>query len=898
MSVLTKVKQLHARFLSETRGSLSIEMVLIIPLLIWAIAASFVFYDGFRTKMRVQTAANTVVDALTRETATLTTEHLEDLNNVFDALVAGRGNMYIRVSSVAQIEEDEPPVLAWSHGARGLPAAESLADISRDLPPVLLGDSVIVVEAFGGWVPPLPLAGLERLVRMDVQVAARPRFSPWLPLEGSEVTFTSYNAEWANPDANYDPHDAGDMQPYAPVCAGNSGSSNGNGNGNNCNNPGVAPSNQTPAPGNTGATSGTAGTSGTGDGDGGGTVGGGSGIGNPDRPLQQVGLWTFDNPNDRHRDEAQIRNSSQIWGNPQWRQNDGGLYTNDGGFWLDNCQAGSAIRRANNGQQNYLHIPWHQDYDLTSATVRMVFKLDALPIANSFWRNSETGEISVNWSNGSVWALFSRDAAHQNEPGHFSSFVTGDGAVFVRFQVWSDIAFYGAQYAGTNWFAYAPPGSVQPGTTYDMQITFDHELSRMDLYLNGDLMDRVDDVPITLAGNQEPWVLGASSVNSNTGSHRTPNQLSYLCGTVYHFEVWEGAYSAREVQVMSCGIEPNSEDWFEYFYLNLGRYPLPGEGLAASPGSEGLCRTVEDDDDIPPPPPQPVCTAQTLADQNFEMSAATNWSIQRTEHRSAQTRFLGRFGRDETVTWSNTVPSDAAMLLIDFDLYVFGTWDGIGHGWSGPLGDRLDIMVNNQLIAYKHFMQADGPGQATFASYLQPVTYTANVGGADYVINMAPAHGGFTPWQDQHWKVSMSVTNPPSSFNLGFRARTDEDVNNESWGLDNFNVSTSCEVIQQAVPTHVITTNIPYYWNNTYQNWMVRPPSIPPADWNNRPFSISGDGGVEARDQWNNWVTSGTLGWDGVSLRLTTPARGTTSTVLLEVGPHLIQYIFNRAANP
>jgi hypothetical protein len=297
-----------------------------------------------------------------------------------------------------------------------------------------------------------------------------------------------------------------------------------------------------------------------------------------------------------------------------------------------------------------------------------------------------------------------------------------------------------------------------------------------------------------------------------------------------------------------------------------------------------------------PPAPEPTCTATTLATQNFELSATENWSIPRTSHSTALTRFLGRFAGNETVTWSRTLPAGTNRLLIDFDLNIIDSWDGIGQGWSGPLGDRLDLLVNNELVGFKHFRSGD-------ANYRQPVQYMASVGGADYVINMTPIQHstdlGFNVYIDERWSVSITVTNPPSTFNMSLMSRTDESVDNESWGLDNFHVRTSCDTAPTAAtPTHVITTNIPYWWGDIYENWFTRPASIPSADWNLRSFSITGGGNIQARDGAGNWTNSGDLGWDGVQLRLATPAHGTTTSALLTRGQYLIQYNFVRAANP
>lgn len=182
-------------FNGQTHGSVSVETVLIAPLLIWMLVATFVFFDGFRSKTRVQVAATTVLDLLTRETDILQTDDIDALNVLFDVLSETRSATAIRVTSVALVTAQDDPVIDWSYGTRGVAVAEELTELSGVVPPILPGEAVIVLETFGVWAPPFNLLGMERLVNMNTQIAARPRFSPWLHLEGSTPIFATESAD-------------------------------------------------------------------------------------------------------------------------------------------------------------------------------------------------------------------------------------------------------------------------------------------------------------------------------------------------------------------------------------------------------------------------------------------------------------------------------------------------------------------------------------------------------------------------------------------------------------------------------------------------------------------------------------------------------------------------------
>ena len=974
MSPLFKVP---ARFARDIRGSISVETVLIAPLLIWGMVSTYVFYDGFRQKTRVQVAINTVADILSRQTDTITPAFIDDLNNVFDVLSSNRAQFAIRVTSVAQTAADEDPVIAWSHGTRGASPALEVSELTGRVPPILTGEAAVVVEVFGNWAPPFSLLGMENLVTMNTQVTSRPRFVPWLHLQGATPVFTNNDDHLERNQAplNYSAAQADPFMPAAP-------NANGNANSNGVvaiSQPAMAmsvaaPAQTAPAQGQTG--------------------GGAQGLGNQSIPYRQVGLWEFDSAAAPNRDEAAINNQAIPLGRnglPQWRPNAAGLYQNDGGYYLNNCAAGTGPRLWNNENRQQIVIPWHNTYDVESATLRMVFRTDGLP-ANVNYSYNQTTRV-VDWgAQDAAWALFSRDAVMQNEPGHFSSFLFGDGSVMVRFQVWSNQQNYGAEYAGSNFFLLSPPGSVQPGVTYEMQITFDYERNLMDLYLNGVRMDRREDVPITLAGNREYWQLGGSAVHTSQGQYNTPDaSREWFCGTIFHFEMWEGAFTPREVELQTCMPEAYTEEWYEYFYINMGRYPLPSD-LTGETRVSARCNTntppvgacvdqivfLDPADTIVPfwtdptnvdigdyvtfnnvamtPGLDPVgarlelvaksnpnlhvrflkdgtgtihlngvggpvgtgdpamrgetadfairffnqntgqpvaltaamtwmdidavtdssgyaeeevffrrsdfvdyllsnsttltrrdgadwvsftgsidtgpenrdawatgrfedrnmvtmrfkarnfetgfalaqdslsCVGGTvtqptgpmnIANMNFEGGETANWSVNNLDWSASHSRFLGRFERDNAITYTRTLPGGTTQAEITFDLHIIDSWDGAGPAHTGPNGDRWQLLVNNEVITSQTF-SATQTGSATRVATraLNGITYNAEM-----TLTSAGTNLAFGGWAEQTWRVTLTVTNPPLNFALGMRSDLNSPMADESWGIDNFVMS-------------------------------------------------------------------------------------------------------------
>ena len=69
-----KILRSLKNFRHDTRGVVSVEMVLILPLLFWSFAAVATFFDAYRTRSLAEKAAFTISDMLSRETNAVTAE--------------------------------------------------------------------------------------------------------------------------------------------------------------------------------------------------------------------------------------------------------------------------------------------------------------------------------------------------------------------------------------------------------------------------------------------------------------------------------------------------------------------------------------------------------------------------------------------------------------------------------------------------------------------------------------------------------------------------------------------------------------------------------------------------------------------------------------------------------
>lgn len=171
--------RLTRRFRRSERGSLSVETVFAVPLLVWAITATFVFWDAFKTLNISQKATYTVADMLSRETRPIDADYLTSLHELFDHLSHSGGDNALRVTVVRMVQDEygvKSRELVWSRGVGGLTDHEDLVAIEPRLPDMASGDQMIVVESEQDWSPGFSV-GLASYRFRDVAIA-RPRFTP------------------------------------------------------------------------------------------------------------------------------------------------------------------------------------------------------------------------------------------------------------------------------------------------------------------------------------------------------------------------------------------------------------------------------------------------------------------------------------------------------------------------------------------------------------------------------------------------------------------------------------------------------------------------------------------------------------------------------------------------
>jgi hypothetical protein len=172
------IKTRIALFKVETQGSVSVEFMLILPLLFWWYAASFVFFDAFSANNRALKTSYMVSDILSRQTE-IDNDYLDGLETFLEFMTNVESGIWIRVTSV-QFSTDDGYEVDWSYstGSETALVTSQLTSLDLDdnyLPLMANGESVILSETYVPYQPGYDVGLLARTY--SNVIVTRPRFT-------------------------------------------------------------------------------------------------------------------------------------------------------------------------------------------------------------------------------------------------------------------------------------------------------------------------------------------------------------------------------------------------------------------------------------------------------------------------------------------------------------------------------------------------------------------------------------------------------------------------------------------------------------------------------------------------------------------------------------------------
>lgn len=472
----------------------------------------------------------------------------------------------------------------------------------------------------------------------------------------------------------------------------------------------------------------------------------------------RVGRWDFDDAAKPLDDDAALDNDALLRGDASYEAVTGGVS-------LD-------------GQGDYVEIPHNTDYDLTSGTVKATVRVD---------------DLDATLRQG----IISRDSSGFDGGGHFTLVVEDDGGLELRWQ--SDT---------TSYYVNADAGTIKEGVEHDIHITFDGAAETIHLYVDGALVGQGANIPVTLEGNAEPWVLDANQWVS--GDEVANNLGEFLHGSVGHFEIFDGVFSPEDVADGDAYHGGAGDDTVSYdgsqegveVDLSAGtglggsahndtlsdieavigsdhKDTLTGDSgnntLDGSAGSDeisggGGADLIDGGEGLTAPIPEKV-----FYSSDFEDGAA-GWSNGTTSNSTAFGTVLGRFGgsggaQDASATID--LEPDLDQVVVEFDFYRIDSWDG----------EQFKLFADDVEI-FSHAMDFRLGGVAS--------TNTITHDGVTYDVVMTPVGSAeniaYSGWNEQAYEVVVTITNPGESLKLGMGSTLNQSIADESYAIDNLKI--------------------------------------------------------------------------------------------------------------
>jgi hypothetical protein len=188
MTFLHPLKSWLHGFRKEEGGSITVEAAIALPVLFWAIAASYEFFEVHRYNSSRDKATYTIADIISRELQSVTPTYMNSAKTVFDTIANDKGQNSVRVTIVKYDLEANEYSVKWSQ-VRGtadlVPMLSSeVRTAHADLPKMADGEELIIVDSSSRY-PPMFNVGLNDNITVSTRVMTSPRFAPQINWKNS-----------------------------------------------------------------------------------------------------------------------------------------------------------------------------------------------------------------------------------------------------------------------------------------------------------------------------------------------------------------------------------------------------------------------------------------------------------------------------------------------------------------------------------------------------------------------------------------------------------------------------------------------------------------------------------------------------------------------------------------
>lgn len=173
------------RFAGDRSGSLMVEAIMVLPILIWGGVATMTFVDAFRHQTANLRTTYAIADLISRQTDAIGPDFLNGAAEIYGYL-ADRETTSMRISLFRWNVDDAAYMLLRSEPVAGAPAPTTaeMAELASIIPEMSETKLAIVVETWMEYEPAFKVGIAPRTFHN--RVVTSPRFGPQLKFDQSK----------------------------------------------------------------------------------------------------------------------------------------------------------------------------------------------------------------------------------------------------------------------------------------------------------------------------------------------------------------------------------------------------------------------------------------------------------------------------------------------------------------------------------------------------------------------------------------------------------------------------------------------------------------------------------------------------------------------------------------
>jgi len=184
--MISLLKNRVGAFKDDTKGYISVESIIVLPIMLWLFGIGWVYFDAFRQQSVAQKANYVIGDMISRETQAIDGDYISNAHRLLRLLTRSSSEETdLRVAVVRYDEDRQEWTLVWSErrGTRDPLRDADMPGYQDRLPLAMDNEQLVIVETWEDYTPVFNV-GLGAF-EINSYSFTSPRYAPQIPFSNS-----------------------------------------------------------------------------------------------------------------------------------------------------------------------------------------------------------------------------------------------------------------------------------------------------------------------------------------------------------------------------------------------------------------------------------------------------------------------------------------------------------------------------------------------------------------------------------------------------------------------------------------------------------------------------------------------------------------------------------------